>query len=221
MVIHLLLSFLLTSRSEAFAPAFAHPAATASALFSVGEAQALMTLTVPLLKNRCRENGLKVGGTKADLVSRLAEMNEVAPSSDTASEVVATDAIAAAFSGLASGSPSAPNTHTYSRAKDDSLTISAPIDVINGLLADREAARLAKNFMLSDAIRDTLEMEYKVRKVILTRGRTTCACAYSSYQVVFVCRYAFRTRKRHGGSVPPLRRLQATTMPEQWTAPWP
>ena len=60
-------------------------------------AEALSSLTVPELKARCREQGLLVGGKKADLIARLSEANS----------------LVAKAGGSGSSSPALVKVHTY------------------------------------------------------------------------------------------------------------
>ena len=100
-------------------------------LHAGGNSDELSALKLDELKNLCRSQGLKVSGTKAVLIDRL-------------------------VSAPASSLHPTPN-HSYKRASDDELKLPIAQSQLDGLIAKREAARLAKNFAAADDLRVELD----------------------------------------------------------------
>jgi len=101
-------------------------------------AEALSSLTVPELKARCREQGLLVGGKKADLIARLSEANS----------------LVAKAGGSGSSSPALVKVHTYTWDPTDTSKAGAAAlspESRDALIAAREAARRGKDFATADS----------------------------------------------------------------------
>jgi len=111
-------------------------------------------LTVPELKERCRDLDLRVGGTKADLIDRLQEQAGAGAPAGSPEEVAAAHAPTAAVA--VAGVPNCVD-HPYSRDPTDTASVlGMEASELHGLLARRDQARREADWALSDDIRAKL-----------------------------------------------------------------
>ena len=127
----------------------------ASKLHGAASANELQPLTVPALKELCRARGLKVGGTKADLIARLEDSGSEAVGDLSLEAESASGAAAAAPADAEIGAPGldaveavAPTTpifpsgsseHTYTRAVGDTAqAVGFDADLLHDLISTRE-----------------------------------------------------------------------------------
>mmetsp|Transcript_32556 Transcript_32556/g.73550 ORF Transcript_32556/g.73550 Transcript_32556/m.73550 type:complete len:495 (+) Transcript_32556:82-1566(+) len=123
----------------------------------------LAALTVPALKDLCRERKLKVSGTKAVLVDRLVDSAisgvAIAPTPHATTSSSTSSRTSSSRLGDKDVFLSAPGetSHTYRRARDDSLGLPISRAKLDGLLAKREAARNGRDYKSADSLRLELE----------------------------------------------------------------
>jgi len=115
----------------------------------------LQPLTVPALKELCRARGLKVGGTKADLIARLESSdaggtNELPFESELTLGAAAADSVDARFEapdGVTAVEAAPPSTtpfpsgsseHSYIRGGDIMQAVSLDADLLHDLISTRE-----------------------------------------------------------------------------------
>ena len=123
------------------------------------QSSSLTSLTVPELKELCRERKLRVGGRKAELIDRIIEYD-----ASGATKITQFSPTELSRSGQVPLPPPGPTTqnHGYTfrgrQGDDEGLVDRMPstLSAIDGLLEERNKARLAGNFDSADECREKL-----------------------------------------------------------------